>query len=87
MWFPLAARPKLGSVAAVPVSKQPFVVQAREEKPLLQDGWFDSGDVAVLDEDNIVRLTDRAQGRHQVGWRVDQFDRRGEPGDGMSRRG
>jgi fatty-acyl-CoA synthase len=52
MWFPLAARPKLGSVAAVPVSKQPFVVQAGEEKPLRQDGWFDSGDVAVLDEDN-----------------------------------
>jgi len=27
----------------------------------LQDGWFDTGDLAVMDEDNTIRLTDRAK--------------------------
>ncbi|WP_247502911.1 long-chain fatty acid--CoA ligase [Bradyrhizobium sp. 1] len=33
----------------------------RDEKPLLEDGWFNSGDLAVMDEDNHIRLTDRAK--------------------------
>jgi fatty-acyl-CoA synthase len=28
---------------------------------LLQDGWFDSGDLAIMDSDNYIRLTDRAK--------------------------
>jgi len=51
-------------------------------KPLLHDGWFDSGDIAVLDDDNTVRLTDSRQGRHQAGgewissitWRTWRWD-------------
>jgi len=41
----------------------PWIISGyyRDDKPLLQDGWFDSGDVAVLDDDNTVRLTDRAK--------------------------
>jgi 3-(methylthio)propionyl---CoA ligase len=33
----------------------------RDEKPLLEDGWFDTGDLAVMDQDNHIRLTDRAK--------------------------
>ena len=33
----------------------------RDEKPLLENGWFDTGDLAVMDGDNHIRLTDRAK--------------------------
>jgi 3-(methylthio)propionyl---CoA ligase len=32
-----------------------------EEKPLLEDGWFNTGDLAVIDDDNNIHLTDRAK--------------------------
>jgi fatty-acyl-CoA synthase len=32
-----------------------------EEKPLLEDGWFNTGDLAVMDHDNNIQLTDRAK--------------------------
>jgi 3-(methylthio)propionyl---CoA ligase len=33
----------------------------RDDKPLLEDGWFNTGDLAVMDGDNGIRLTDRAK--------------------------
>jgi fatty-acyl-CoA synthase len=33
----------------------------RDEKPLLEDGWFNTGDLAVMDEDSHIHLTDRAK--------------------------
>jgi fatty-acyl-CoA synthase len=33
----------------------------RDDKPLLEDGWFNTGDLAVMDGDNAIRLTDRAK--------------------------
>jgi fatty-acyl-CoA synthase len=33
----------------------------REETPLLQDDWFNTGDLAVMDGDNYIQLTDRAK--------------------------
>ncbi len=33
----------------------------RDEKPLLNNGWFDTGDLAVFDQDNYLQLTDRAK--------------------------
>lgn len=33
----------------------------RDEKPLLEDGWFNTGDLAVMDDDNYIQLTDRAK--------------------------
>jgi len=32
-----------------------------EEKPLLEDGWFNTGDLAIMGSDNDIRLTDRAK--------------------------
>ena len=32
-----------------------------EDKPLLEDGWFNTGDLAVMDDDNNIHLTDRAK--------------------------
>jgi 3-(methylthio)propionyl---CoA ligase len=32
-----------------------------EETPLLEDGWFNTGDLAVIDDDNNIHLTDRAK--------------------------
>jgi 3-(methylthio)propionyl---CoA ligase len=32
-----------------------------EDKPLLEDGWFNTGDLAVMDGDNYIQLTDRAK--------------------------
>jgi 3-(methylthio)propionyl---CoA ligase len=41
----------------------PWVVSGyyREEKPLLEDGWFNTGDLATIDGDNYIQLTDRAK--------------------------
>jgi acyl-CoA synthetase (AMP-forming)/AMP-acid ligase II len=33
----------------------------REEIPLLEDDWFNTGDLAVMDGDNYIQLTDRAK--------------------------
>jgi 3-(methylthio)propionyl---CoA ligase len=32
-----------------------------DEMPLLDNGWFNTGDLAVMDSDNDIRLTDRAK--------------------------
>src|SRR3954449_1064756 len=55
--------PRDGKSAGRLMVRGPWIISGyyRDEKPLLQDGWFDSGDVAVLDDDNTVRLTDRAK--------------------------
>src|SRR5262249_58518812 len=41
----------------------PWVVAGyfRDDKAALQDGWFGTGDLAVMDSDNNIRLTDRAK--------------------------
>src|SRR5882757_5020606 len=41
----------------------PWIVSGyyREEKPLLEDGWFNTGDLATIDGDNYIQLTDRAK--------------------------
>ena len=55
--------PRDGKSAGRLMVRGPWIISGyyRDERPLLQDGWFDSGDVAVLDDDNTVRLTDRAK--------------------------
>jgi acyl-CoA synthetase (AMP-forming)/AMP-acid ligase II len=41
----------------------PWVISGyyRDEKPLLVDGWFNTGDLATIDGDNYIQLTDRAK--------------------------
>jgi len=41
----------------------PWVVSGyyRDDKPLLEDGWFNTGDLATIDGDNYIQLTDRAK--------------------------
>jgi acyl-CoA synthetase (AMP-forming)/AMP-acid ligase II len=41
----------------------PFVISGyyRDDKPLLEDGWFNTGDLAAIDDDNYIQLTDRAK--------------------------
>jgi fatty-acyl-CoA synthase len=55
--------PRDGKSAGRLMVRGPWIISGyyRDEKPLLHDGWFDSGDIAVLDDDNTVRLTDRAK--------------------------
>ena len=51
------------SAGRLMVGADPGIISGyyRDEKPLLHDGWFDSGDIAVLDDDNNIQLTDRAK--------------------------
>ena len=41
----------------------PWVIAGyyRDEKPLLEHGWFNTGDLATIDGDNYIQLTDRAK--------------------------
>jgi 3-(methylthio)propionyl---CoA ligase len=41
----------------------PWVIAGyfRDDRAVLHDGWFDTGDLAVMDSDNNIRLTDRAK--------------------------
>lgn len=41
----------------------PWVISAyyREDRPLLEDGWFNTGDLATFDDDSCIQLTDRAK--------------------------
>jgi acyl-CoA synthetase (AMP-forming)/AMP-acid ligase II len=55
--------PRDGVSAGRLMVRGPWIVSGyfRDDKPLLEDGWFDTGDLAVMDEDNHIRLTDRAK--------------------------
>jgi len=41
----------------------PWVISGyyRDETPLLEGGWFNTGDLATIDDDNYIQLTDRAK--------------------------
>jgi len=55
--------PRDGKSSGRLLVRGPWVLSGyyREEKPLLEDGWFNTGDLAVMDDDNYIQLTDRAK--------------------------
>jgi fatty-acyl-CoA synthase len=53
-----------GTSAGDLLVRGPWVVSnyfRRESEPLLQDGWFPTGDVATIDEDGFMQITDRSK--------------------------
>jgi acyl-CoA synthetase (AMP-forming)/AMP-acid ligase II len=55
--------PRDGKSSGRLMVRGPWVVSGyyRDDKPLLEDGWFNTGDLAVIDGDNYIQLTDRAK--------------------------
>jgi 3-(methylthio)propionyl---CoA ligase len=55
--------PRDGKSAGRFMVRGPWVISGyfKIDKEVLQDGWFDTGDLAVMDDDNNLRLTDRAK--------------------------
>jgi 3-(methylthio)propionyl---CoA ligase len=55
--------PRDGKSSGRLMVRGPWIIQSyfRDDKPLLDDGWFNTGDLAVIDEDNNIQLTDRAK--------------------------
>jgi 3-(methylthio)propionyl---CoA ligase len=55
--------PRDGKSSGRLMVRGPWVLSGyyKEEKPLLEDGWFNTGDLAVMDGDNLIQLTDRAK--------------------------
>ena len=55
--------PRDGTSAGRFMVRGPWIIGSyfRDDKPLLEDGWFNTGDLAVMDGDNTIRLTDRAK--------------------------
>jgi acyl-CoA synthetase (AMP-forming)/AMP-acid ligase II len=55
--------PRDGEASGRLMVRGPWVISGyyREERPLLKNGWFDTGDLATIDGENYIRLTDRAK--------------------------
>lgn len=55
--------PRDGATSGRLMVRGPWIISGYygQDGALLQDGWFNTGDLAVMDEDNHIRLTDRAK--------------------------
>jgi len=55
--------PRDGKTSGRFMVRGPWVIASyfRDDREILEDGWFDTGDLAVMDSDNNIRLTDRAK--------------------------
>lgn len=55
--------PRDGKTSGRFMVRGPWVISSyfRDEKALLEDGWFNTGDLATIDDDNNIQLTDRAK--------------------------
>jgi 3-(methylthio)propionyl---CoA ligase len=55
--------PRDGKSSGRLMVRGPWIISGyyRDDKPLLENGWFNTGDLAVVDDDNYVQLTDRAK--------------------------
>ena len=52
-----------------------FADEAASAAAVEPDGWFHTGDMATIDPDGYMQITDRQEGRDQIGRRMDQLDR------------
>ena len=55
--------PRDGKSSGRLMVRGPWIVSGYygDEQPLLEGGWFNTGDLAVMDDDNNIHLTDRAK--------------------------
>jgi acyl-CoA synthetase (AMP-forming)/AMP-acid ligase II len=55
--------PRDGKSSGRLMVRGPWVISGyyRDDKPLLEAGWFNTGDLAAIDGDNYIQLTDRAK--------------------------
>jgi acyl-CoA synthetase (AMP-forming)/AMP-acid ligase II len=55
--------PRNGKSSGRLMVRGPWIIGSyfRDDRPLLEDGWFNTGDIAVMESDNTIRLTDRAK--------------------------
>src|SRR4051794_29701920 len=55
--------PRDGKTSGRFMVRGPWVISTyfRDEEALLEDGWFNTGDLATIDDDNNIQLTDRAK--------------------------
>ena len=55
--------PRDGKAAGELMVRGPWIVSEyfKGEKPALQDGWFPTGDIATIDTDGFMQITDRVK--------------------------
>lgn len=58
-----AELPRDGKTSGRFMVRGPWIISGyfRDDKSLLEDGWFNTGDLATIDDDNYIQLTDRAK--------------------------